>query len=177
MAKQDKKNLIRYLVLANKVDFYSTSLCTSVCVCACAQVLLAIGKEAATHCMGLEGVGVQCGQEWALLHPFNCGFDSVGFWWTAVSFALFSCCCCCCCCCCSGRILVNKSDQTSVDHIYAVGSVQHGRPSSSGLSVHAGTLLARRLYRGENIQVLWNTFVIFVTASCNPEPHKLKHSW
>lgn len=77
-------------------------------------VLLAIGREAATHDMGLEGVGVQCGQD--------------------------------------GRILVNESDQTSVDHIYAVGSVQHGRPSSSGLSVHAGTLLARRLYRGENIQ-------------------------
>ncbi|XP_037616740.1 thioredoxin reductase 1, cytoplasmic-like [Sebastes umbrosus] len=51
----------------------------------------------------------------------------------------------------TGRILVNESDQTSVDHIYAVGSVQHGRPSTTGLSVHAGTLLARRLYRGDSI--------------------------
>ncbi|XP_076023512.1 thioredoxin reductase 1, cytoplasmic-like isoform X2 [Genypterus blacodes] len=48
----------------------------------------------------------------------------------------------------TGRILVNERDQTSVEHIYASGSVQHGRPSSTGLSMHAGTLLARRLYGG-----------------------------
>lgn len=47
----------------------------------------------------------------------------------------------------TGRILVNERDETSVDHIYAIGSVQHGRPSTTGLSVYAGTLLARRLYR------------------------------
>lgn len=50
----------------------------------------------------------------------------------------------------SGKILVNDRDQTAVDHIYAIGSVQHGRPSSTGLSVLAGTLLARRLYREES---------------------------
>ncbi|XP_067437239.1 thioredoxin reductase 1, cytoplasmic-like isoform X3 [Thunnus thynnus] len=53
----------------------------------------------------------------------------------------------------SGRILVNERDQTSVDHIYAIGSVQHGRPTTTGLSVHAGTLLAHRLYAGDNILV------------------------
>lgn len=51
----------------------------------------------------------------------------------------------------TGRILVNERDETSVDHIYAIGSVQHGRPSTTGLSVHAGILLARRLYRGDSI--------------------------
>ncbi|XP_065807568.1 thioredoxin reductase 1, cytoplasmic isoform X1 [Labrus bergylta] len=51
----------------------------------------------------------------------------------------------------SGKVLVNERDQTGVDHIYAIGSVQHGRPSTTGLSVHAGTLLARRLYRGDSI--------------------------
>ncbi|KAM7377855.1 hypothetical protein PAMA_012991 [Pampus argenteus] len=51
----------------------------------------------------------------------------------------------------SGRILVNESDQTSVDHIYAIGSVQHGRLTTTGLSVHAGTLLARRLYAEDGI--------------------------
>ncbi|XP_054480984.1 thioredoxin reductase 1, cytoplasmic-like [Anoplopoma fimbria] len=51
----------------------------------------------------------------------------------------------------SGGILVNESDQTSVDHIYAIGSVQHGRPSTTGLSMHAGTLLARRLYGEDDI--------------------------
>ncbi|XP_010735211.3 thioredoxin reductase 1, cytoplasmic isoform X1 [Larimichthys crocea] len=51
----------------------------------------------------------------------------------------------------TGRILVNERDETSVDNIYAIGSVQHGRPSTTGLSVHSGTLLARRLYRDDNI--------------------------
>lgn len=40
MAKQDKKNLIRYLVLVNKVDFYFLLYLIlhimSVCVCVCA---------------------------------------------------------------------------------------------------------------------------------------------
>uniref|UniRef100_A0A673C7Y1 Thioredoxin reductase 1 n=1 Tax=Sphaeramia orbicularis TaxID=375764 RepID=A0A673C7Y1_9TELE len=31
-----------------------------------------------------------------------------------------------------------------------LGLLQHGRPSTTGLSVHAGTLLACRLYGGEN---------------------------
>ncbi|KAK1906632.1 Thioredoxin reductase 1 cytoplasmic [Dissostichus eleginoides] len=52
-----------------------------------------------------------------------------------------------------GRILVNERDQTDVDHIYAVGSVQHGRPSTTGLAVHAGTLLARRLFREDTALV------------------------
>ncbi|CAK6978395.1 thioredoxin reductase 1%2C cytoplasmic-like [Scomber scombrus] len=52
---------------------------------------------------------------------------------------------------CSQEILVNEQDQTSVDHIYAIGSVQHGRPHTTGLSVHSGTLLARRLYAGDSI--------------------------
>ncbi|XP_047431294.1 thioredoxin reductase 1, cytoplasmic-like isoform X3 [Mugil cephalus] len=53
--------------------------------------------------------------------------------------------------CRDGRILVNERDQTSVDHIYAIGSVQHGRRSATGLSVHAGKLLARRLYGGGSV--------------------------
>ncbi|XP_041832943.1 thioredoxin reductase 1, cytoplasmic-like isoform X4 [Melanotaenia boesemani] len=51
----------------------------------------------------------------------------------------------------TGRILVNERDQTNIDYIYAVGSVQHGHPATTGLSVHAGRLLARRLYGGESI--------------------------
>lgn len=51
----------------------------------------------------------------------------------------------------TGKILVNERDQTSSDYIYAIGSVQHGRPCTTGLSVHAGTLLARRLYGGDSI--------------------------
>ncbi|KAG8005742.1 Thioredoxin reductase 1 [Nibea albiflora] len=51
----------------------------------------------------------------------------------------------------TGRILVNERDETSVDNIYAIGSVQHGRPSTTGLSVHSGTLLARRLYGDDDI--------------------------
>ncbi|KAM4615283.1 thioredoxin reductase 1, cytoplasmic-like isoform 2-T2 [Polymixia lowei] len=49
----------------------------------------------------------------------------------------------------TSRILVDEREQTSVDHVYAVGSVQHGGLSPTGLSVRAGTLLARRLYGGD----------------------------
>ncbi|KAM3858867.1 thioredoxin reductase 1, cytoplasmic-like [Diretmus argenteus] len=49
----------------------------------------------------------------------------------------------------AGGILVNEREQTSVDHVFALGSVQHGRPSAAGLAVQAGALLARRLYAGE----------------------------
>ncbi|KAM9327709.1 thioredoxin reductase 1, cytoplasmic-like [Pholidichthys leucotaenia] len=51
----------------------------------------------------------------------------------------------------TGKILVNERDQTSVDHIYAIGSVQHRRPTTTGLSMHAGKLLACRLYGGNDI--------------------------
>lgn len=51
----------------------------------------------------------------------------------------------------TGKILVNERDQTTVAHIYAIGSVQHGRPATTGLSVHAGMLLAHRLYRGDSL--------------------------
>ena len=77
----------------------------------------------------------------------------------AARYVLLTVCVCVCVCallyvCSTGRILVNERDQTSVDHIYAIGSVQHGRPSTTGLSVHAGTLLARRLYRGDSTLVI-----------------------
>lgn len=56
----------------------------------------------------------------------------------------------------TGRILVNERDQTSLDHVYAVGSVQHGRPNTTGLSMHAGTLLARRLCAGDDTTCDYN---------------------
>jgi len=59
---------------------------------------------------------------------------------------------------------VNERDQTSVDYIYAIGSVQHGRLSTTGLSVHAGKLLARRLYGEDSILVhsLYRVCTIFM---------------
>ncbi|CAG5927226.1 unnamed protein product, partial [Menidia menidia] len=51
----------------------------------------------------------------------------------------------------TGQIPVNERDQTSVDYIYAIGSVQQGRLSTPGLSRQTGKLLAQRLYGGVNI--------------------------
>ena len=75
--------------------------------------------------------------------------------------------------CSTGRILANERDQTSVDHIYAIGSVQHGRPSTTGLSVHAGTLLARRLYRGDSTLVISSYIVILTVKWCIISPWPL----
>ncbi|KAM6984720.1 thioredoxin reductase 1, cytoplasmic-like [Aplochiton taeniatus] len=49
----------------------------------------------------------------------------------------------------TGRILVNEEERSSVEYVYAVGTVQDGRPSTTGLSIQAGRLLAHRLYGGD----------------------------
>lgn len=115
----------------------------------CVQVLLAVGRKSSTSDIGLECVGVQCNQECVQSVHIHFGFN-LG----AEGFVKVMCVCVSSLCVCStGRILVNERDETSVDNIYAIGSVQHGRPSTTGLSVHSGTLLARRLYRDDNILV------------------------
>ncbi|XP_056131903.1 thioredoxin reductase 1, cytoplasmic-like [Lampris incognitus] len=79
----------------------------------------------------------------------------------------------------SGGIPVNDREQTSVDHIYAVGSVQHGRPSTTGLSTQAGALLARRLYGGDVTTCDYSSapFVLFTPveyAACGLSEERAK---
>lgn len=50
----------------------------------------------------------------------------------------------------TNRILVNEEEQTSVGCVYAVGSVQDGRLMTTPLAMHAGRLLAHRLYGGDD---------------------------
>lgn len=71
----------------------STTSMNSTWLCACVQVMLAVGSKASTRDIGLERVGVQCDQEWVLLYltvliSIRSGFDkrlcaaAAGFWWT-----------------------------------------------------------------------------------------------
>lgn len=45
----------------------------------------------------------------------------------------------------SGKI-VAPTEQTNVPHIYAVGDVLHARPELTPVAIHAGRLLARRMF-------------------------------
>ncbi|XP_042238035.1 thioredoxin reductase 1, cytoplasmic-like [Homarus americanus] len=46
----------------------------------------------------------------------------------------------------SGKVVVNKEEQTSVPHIYAVGDIIEGGLELTPVAIQAGRLLAKRLY-------------------------------
>lgn len=46
----------------------------------------------------------------------------------------------------NGKFIVNEQEQTNVDHIYAIGDIQHGKLELTPTAIKAGMLLAKRLY-------------------------------
>lgn len=48
----------------------------------------------------------------------------------------------------NGKLAVDDKDQTSVDHIFAVGDVVDGKPELTPVAIQAGRLLVRRLFGG-----------------------------
>ncbi|XP_059061734.1 thioredoxin reductase 1, mitochondrial isoform X1 [Achroia grisella] len=52
----------------------------------------------------------------------------------------------------SGKI-VATTEQTNVPHIYAVGDVLEGRPELTPVAIHAGRLLAKRIFAGATQQM------------------------
>lgn len=48
----------------------------------------------------------------------------------------------------NAKVPVNEREETNVDNIYAVGDVIDGRPELTPVAIHAGRLLARRLFGG-----------------------------
>lgn len=46
----------------------------------------------------------------------------------------------------SGKVVVDKKEQSSVPHVYAVGDIMHGGHELTPVAIQAGKLLARRLY-------------------------------
>lgn len=46
----------------------------------------------------------------------------------------------------TSKILVDNEERTSIPHIFAVGDVIEGRPELTPVAIHAGRLLARRLF-------------------------------
>lgn len=51
------------------------------------------------------------------------------------------------------KIAVNEAEQTNVQNVYAIGDIIHGRPELTPVAIHAGRLLARRLF-GNSKQVM-----------------------
>jgi len=49
----------------------------------------------------------------------------------------------------SHKIAVDDEERTNVENIFAVGDVLEGKPELTPVAIHAGRLLARRLYGGE----------------------------
>lgn len=45
----------------------------------------------------------------------------------------------------TGKIIHDKREKTSVDHIYAIGDVLDGKPELTPVAIQAGMLLARRM--------------------------------
>ncbi|XP_045515667.1 thioredoxin reductase 2, mitochondrial-like isoform X3 [Pieris brassicae] len=52
----------------------------------------------------------------------------------------------------NGKIVAD-TEQTNVPHVYAVGDVLEGRPELTPVAIHAGRLLARRMFAGGNQQM------------------------
>eukprot|EP00931_Biecheleriopsis_adriatica_P031416 TRINITY_DN1842_c0_g1_i1.p1 TRINITY_DN1842_c0_g1~~TRINITY_DN1842_c0_g1_i1.p1 ORF type:complete len:506 (-),score=112.47 TRINITY_DN1842_c0_g1_i1:237-1688(-) len=48
----------------------------------------------------------------------------------------------------SGKVECNDNDQTSVEHIYAVGDIVEGKPELTPVAIQAGKLLMKRLFGG-----------------------------
>lgn len=46
----------------------------------------------------------------------------------------------------TGHILVDKREQTNVEHVYAIGDICYNKPELTPVAIQAGKLLARRLF-------------------------------
>ncbi|ODN05269.1 Thioredoxin reductase 1, cytoplasmic [Orchesella cincta] len=53
----------------------------------------------------------------------------------------------------SGKIVVNDSEQTQVEHVYALGDCAEGRLELTPVAIQAGVLLAKRLFGGGNLRM------------------------
>lgn len=53
----------------------------------------------------------------------------------------------------NGKIIAGDDDKTSVDNIFAIGDVAHGRLELTPTAIMAGKLLAHRLFAG------WDTLM------------------
>lgn len=50
----------------------------------------------------------------------------------------------------NGKLIVNEKEQTNIDNIYSIGDCAEGRPELTPPAIHAGRLLARRLFNNSN---------------------------
>lgn len=50
----------------------------------------------------------------------------------------------------SGKVIAGDNEQSSVSNIYAIGDILEGKLELTPVAIHAGKLLARRLFGGSN---------------------------
>jgi len=61
------------------------------------------------------------------------------------------------------KLIASASEQTNVPHVYAVGDVLDGKPELTPVAIHAGRLLARRLFGAKSELV---SILFLVLRSC-----------
>ncbi|XP_072326940.1 thioredoxin reductase 1, cytoplasmic-like [Scyliorhinus torazame] len=52
----------------------------------------------------------------------------------------------------NGKILVDNEERSNVPYVFAIGDVIDGKPELTPVAIHAGKLLARRLYAGSTMK-------------------------
>ena len=57
-------------------------------------------------------------------------------------------------------MIANDEEQTSCPYVYAVGDILEDKPELTPVAIQAGRLLAKRLYGGGTLKVIFNIFFI-----------------
>ena len=96
-------------------------------------VLLAVGRDPVTEGLGLDAAGVQVDPASGKIVSAQQVLDARGGDAPPPAAA-------------ASQL---DPEQTSASHIYAIGDVLHGRPELTPVAIHAGKLLARRLFGGD----------------------------
>ena len=74
---------------------------------------------------------------------------------SCLSVCLSVCMCVYMCVCRSGYVICGDDEGTSCPYVFAVGDIVEGRPELTPVAIQAGRLLARRLFAGHTLKVLF----------------------
>lgn len=78
----------------------------------------------------------------------------------------------------SGKVIAGDNEQSSVSNIYAIGDILEGKLELTPVAIHAGKLLARRLFGGSSELVsnskLAGVYVAFVEGHFSLEMNEIK---
>lgn len=66
----------------------------------------------------------------------------------------------------SGKVIAGDNEQSSVSNIYAIGDILEGKLELTPVAIHAGKLLARRLFGGSTELVSISKLAGVLHCSC-----------